>query len=69
MISEYDTAGASKKLSESEKKNEGTISSKLCSSHYNLDIIKEDVQDVKTNITRFLVIQRSTDVQENPKAD
>ncbi len=58
-IPEFDTAGASKLLSQKQKESsakEATIASQLCSEYYDLEIISQDVQKVSNNITRFLVL-------------
>ena len=52
----YDTAGAAKMLAETMPKASAVIASKLSAELYNLEIIKEDVEDSNRNITRFLVI-------------
>lgn len=54
-IPDFDTAGASKNLVARKSKDQGTISSRLCAEHYGLDILDDDVQKVKHNITRFQV--------------
>jgi prephenate dehydratase/chorismate mutase/prephenate dehydratase len=54
----YDTAGAAKMLSEKGIKNTAAISSKLAAQLYNLEIIKESVEDHDTNRTRFLVLSK-----------
>ncbi|MCX7857801.1 MAG: prephenate dehydratase [Deltaproteobacteria bacterium] len=55
----YDTAGAAKMLSENRLKGVCVIASKLCASIYNLDIIKENVEDHPDNVTRFAVLSNS----------
>jgi len=59
----YDTAGAAKMLSENAPKASAAIASKLCAEIYNLDIIKENIEDFDKNITRFLVFSK----EENQK--
>jgi prephenate dehydratase/chorismate mutase/prephenate dehydratase len=61
----YDTAGAAKMISYKQLKTSASISSKLAAEMYNLEIIKEDIQDLKTNKTRFLVIAK----EENEKVE
>ena len=60
----YDTAGAAKMLSENAPKASAAIASKLCAEIYNLDIIKENIEDFDKNITRFLVFSK----EENKEA-
>ncbi|MCS7281678.1 MAG: prephenate dehydratase [Desulfobacterota bacterium] len=52
----YDTAGAARMLSENRLKGACVIASKLCASIYNLEIIKENVEDHPDNVTRFVVL-------------
>lgn len=54
----YDTAGAAKMLSESDLKTSGVIANNLCAHLYNLHVIKENVQDDNSNITRFVVLSK-----------
>ena len=57
-ISEFDTAGASKKLSQESNASYGSISSQLCAKYYNLNILERNIQKVRKNITRFLVLKK-----------
>ncbi len=51
-----DTAGSAKYISEENDKTKGAIASKLSAKIYNLEILKENVQDDKDNFTRFLIM-------------
>jgi len=51
-----DTAGSAKYISEMNDKTLGAIASKLSAKIYDLDILKENIQDDKNNVTRFLVM-------------
>jgi len=55
-VSFYDSAGAAKMLSEKALKYSAVIASRPAASLYNLEIIKEDINDFSRNITRFLVL-------------
>ena len=48
-----DTAGSAKYISESKDKTKAAIASSLSAEIYNLEIIKNDIQDNKENFTRF----------------
>ena len=52
----YDTAGAAKMLAEERPKASAAIASKLSAELYDLEIIKENIQDLDRNVTRFLVV-------------
>ena len=51
-----DTAGSAKYISEAKDKSKAAIASKLSASIYGLDILSENIQDDKNNVTRFLVM-------------
>tara|TARA_B100001250_G_scaffold330972_1_gene295976 strand:- start:331 stop:1158 length:828 start_codon:yes stop_codon:yes gene_type:complete len=51
-----DTAGSAKYVFETKDKTKAAIASKLSAKIYNLDIIDENIQDDKNNITRFLIM-------------
>ena len=62
----YDTAGAAKMLSTERPDTAAALASKLCAELYNLEIIKEGVEDHEANVTRFLVLDRQP--QQEPGA-
>ncbi len=51
-----DTAGSAKFVSQEKDKTKASISSKLSAIIYNLEILKENIQDDKENYTRFLIM-------------
>ncbi len=54
----YDTAGAARMLSIDRPKASAAIASELCGEIYNLEIIKEGIEDHEENKTRFLVLSK-----------
>jgi len=54
----YNTAGAARMLSELRPKATAVIAHKLCAKIYDLDIIKENIEDDSSNITRFVVLTK-----------
>jgi len=54
----YDTAGAAKMLAREKPKMAGAVASKLCAELYNLEVVKENIQDHQNNYTRFLILSR-----------
>ena len=56
MIVAADTAGAAKKIEELNSKEDAAIASELSSKIYNLEILEENFQDSKNNVTRFLIM-------------
>jgi len=54
----YDTAGAAKMLARENPKATAAIASALSADLYNLEIIKEKIEDGSSNSTRFLLLSR-----------
>jgi prephenate dehydratase/chorismate mutase len=63
----YDTAGSAKMLVETEPKSSAAIASKLAAELYNLEIIKENIEDFDRNITRFLVFSKNENKDNGEK--
>ena len=63
----YNTAGAAKMLSENRPKASAAIASKLCAHLYELEIIKENIEDFDRNITRFLVLSGKENDEDGDK--
>ncbi|MDA3901146.1 MAG: prephenate dehydratase [Spirochaetes bacterium] len=57
-VSFYNTAGAAKMLMQEKPKASAVIASRLAADIYNLEIIKENIEDLDTNRTRFLIISK-----------
>lgn len=62
-----DTAGAAKMLAETRPKRSAAIASRLCAHLYDLEIIKEGVEDIERNMTRFLVLSKEEATGEGDK--
>ena len=54
----YDTAGAAKMIARENPRAAGAIASALCAELYDLEIIKEGIEDGPANTTRFLLLSR-----------
>ena len=54
----YDTAGAAKMLARENPKAAAAIASALCGELYDLEIIKEGIEDGPSNSTRFLLLSK-----------
>lgn len=61
------TAAAAKMAAETPDRGVAALSSRLCMRYYNLDCLRESVQDKDNNYTRFIVISR--DLEIYPGAD
>lgn len=66
-IQYHDTAGAAKMLMETRPKASAAIASKLSAELYNLDILKEDIEDLDRNLTRFIVLSREKNPEDGDK--
>ncbi len=54
-----DTAGSAKELAEGNDNSIAAIASKLSAKIYNLKILKENIEDEKGNVTRFLIMGKN----------
>ncbi|MEN6477808.1 MAG: prephenate dehydratase domain-containing protein [Rectinema sp.] len=66
-VSEYDTAGAAKRLAAERPKGVAAIASRLAAEIYGLEIIKEDIQDASVNRTRFFILARRDESGDGEK--
>tara|TARA_B100001029_G_C15018647_1_gene429057 strand:- start:86 stop:928 length:843 start_codon:yes stop_codon:yes gene_type:complete len=56
-----DTAGSAKELAEAKDKSVAAIASKLSAEIYKLKILKENIEDEKGNVTRFLIMGKKVE--------
>lgn len=63
----YDTAGAAKMLSENGPDAACVIANKICAELYHLEIVQEDVEDHKSNSTRFVVLSKHESSEQGNK--
>jgi len=64
LIETDDTALSAKHVHQHKSKHIAAIASKLAAELFNLEVIAPDIQTEKTNITRFLVLNRIEDIVE-----
>ena len=62
-----DTAGSAKELSDGKDKSIAAIASKLSAEIYKLKILKENIEDEKGNVTRFLIMGKKVQQPEFKK--
>ena len=62
-----DTAGSAKFISEGKNKTESAIASELAAKIYNLDVLKNNIEDEVGNVTRFLIMGKNTEQPEYKK--
>ena len=60
LVEDTDTALSAKEIYISNVKGRAAIASKLASNLYSLDVLAENIQTIKNNETRFVVLERST---------
>ncbi len=63
----YDTAGAARMLAEERPPSAAAIASRLAADLYDLQIIKENIEDFPHNITRFMVFAREPREEKGTK--
>jgi arogenate/prephenate dehydratase len=59
IVAVYDTAGAAKMVRESGRDDAAAVASRRAAEVFNLEVLKESIQDFEGNITRFFIIARS----------
>ena len=60
LVEDTDTALSAKEIYTKNIKGRAAIASKLASDLYGLDVLAENIQTIKNNETRFVVLERST---------
>jgi arogenate/prephenate dehydratase len=56
----YDTAGSAKLIKEQQLPDAGAIASERAAAVFGLEVLRSDIQDFSDNITRFLLISRTS---------
>ncbi|MCG8859200.1 prephenate dehydratase [Tenacibaculum finnmarkense] len=57
LIEDVDTAEVAKRISENNLKGIAAIAPKIASEIFNLNVIEDDIQTIKENATRFVIVQ------------
>lgn len=57
-VAQYDTAGSARLVAEQQLRGVGAVASHRAAEIYGLAVLAEDIQDVKDNYTRFVVLGR-----------
>ncbi len=66
-VSYYDTAGSAKHISEEQKAFSAAIASKFCGELYDLEVLKENIEDIPANKTRFLILAKDAVAEKGTK--
>lgn len=64
LVEEKDTANVAKTISNTKTMGIGAIASKLAAKIYDLNLIKEDIQSIKKNQTRFVVLKKDNNLDK-----
>ena len=63
----YDTAGAARMISQERRRDAAAIAPRFAAEIYDLEIIKEGIEDSENNRTRFLIIAKEGSKEEGNK--
>lgn len=69
LIEDADTASVARRISENGKKHVAALASRTAAGLFGLEILAEDVHTLKSNSTRFLVLQRNNGVVKKNISD
>jgi prephenate dehydratase len=69
LVESDDTALSAKQLHQHRSKHSAAIASKLAAELFDLDVLTPNIQTMKNNFTRFLVLQREKEAIEIPNAN
>ena len=64
LVETEDTALSAKHIHQKHNKHAAAIASKLAAELYAMDVVAPDIQTMKNNVTRFLVLQREKETEE-----
>jgi prephenate dehydratase len=68
-IAFYDTAGSVKQLVNQHDKQAGAIASAQAAAYYGAEILARGIEDDEENYTRFFLVRRSSEVENDPAAN
>jgi prephenate dehydratase len=63
-VASYDTAGSVKMIKEKGLKDAAAVASKWAADDYGMQILKEEIEDIPENFTKFLVLSNSETSEE-----
>ncbi len=69
LVEAEDTALSARNIKEQGLRQVGAIGSSLAAELYGLNMLAESIETNKKNLTRFLVLQRESEIEENPASD
>ncbi|MDA9348955.1 prephenate dehydratase [Polaribacter sp.] len=65
LVEDADTAAVAKRISEQQLKNVAAIAPKIAADIYGLKIIEDEIQTIKENSTRFVIVQTKPSAIKN----
>ena len=69
LIEAADTADVARSISAENRKGIGAIAPKQAAEIYELNILAHSIQTIQDNVTRFVIIQKKSDVIENKQVN
>jgi prephenate dehydratase/chorismate mutase/prephenate dehydratase len=63
----YDTAGAARMIAQERRRDAAAIANRFAAEIYDLEIIKDDIQDSENNRTRFYIIAKAASAEAGNK--
>ena len=65
LVEESDTAEVAKRIQDNQIKGIAAIASKRAAEIYNLEVIRDDIQTIKNNSTRFFILKKGKNTQDH----
>ena len=65
LVEDVDTAAVAKRISEEQLKNVAAIAPKIAADIYRLKVIEDEIQTIKENATRFVIVQTKPSATKN----
>ncbi|MEQ6123201.1 prephenate dehydratase [Pseudotenacibaculum sp. MALMAid0570] len=71
LVEDVDTAEVAERISKNQLKNVAAIAPKVASEIFNLEVLEDEIQTIKNNATRFVIVQKiaTEDARNNKKVN
>ena len=67
LIEDVDTADVAKRISENKLKHVAAIAPKIAADIFDLKVLEDDIQTIKNNATRFVIVEKKSEQNYNLK--
>ncbi len=67
LIEDVDTADVAKRISENKLKHVAAIAPKIAADIFDLKVLEDDIQTIKNNATRFVIVEKKSEQNSNLK--